>query len=127
MLWSGGRCGVVGLRQPRARRRLAQGGVKPSGEAETLPRGRQALERGGDSAAQCPVLERDGDSSEGYRGRPFGGPLRLLRLWALLCSGSRPRGARFVIRGFVSLRFVIFRKGVFSPVIMGPLWLSPIE
>jgi hypothetical protein len=56
------RCGVVGLRRPRARRRLiqgvwvprarqrlARGGVKPSSEAEIHPRGRQALERSGDS------------------------------------------------------------------------------
>jgi hypothetical protein len=27
--------------------------------------------------------------------------------------------------GFVCLRFIIFRKGVFPPVIRGPLWLSP--
>jgi hypothetical protein len=39
----------LGVPVPRARRRLARGGVKPSSEAETRPRGRQALERGGDS------------------------------------------------------------------------------
>jgi hypothetical protein len=115
----------VGLRRPRARRRLARGGVRPSSEVETRPRGRQALERSGDSAARRSILERDGDSLEGYRDRPFGGPLRLLGLWALLCSGPQSRGARFVIRGFVTLYFIIFRKGVFYLVIRGPLWLSP--
>jgi hypothetical protein len=75
--------------------------------------------------ARHPIFERDRDSPEGYRDRPFGGPLRLLGLWALLCSEPRPRRACFVIRGFVSLRFIFFRKGVFSPIIRGPLWLSP--
>jgi hypothetical protein len=36
-----------------------------SSEAETRPRGRQALERGGDSAARHPILERDGDRPRG--------------------------------------------------------------
>jgi hypothetical protein len=85
-----------------------RGSKAASSEVETRPRGRQALERGGDSTARRSVLERDRDSLEGYRDRPFGGPLRLLGLWALLCSGPRLRGARFVARGFVSLRFIIF-------------------
>jgi hypothetical protein len=34
MLWSGSRCGVVGLGRPRARRRFARGGVRPLSEAE---------------------------------------------------------------------------------------------
>jgi hypothetical protein len=38
----------VGLGRPRARQRFA-GGSDPSSEAEIRPRGRQALERGGDS------------------------------------------------------------------------------
>jgi hypothetical protein len=63
--------------------------------------------------ARCLVLERGGDSPEGYRGRPFGGPLRLLRPWALLCFGLQPPGAYFVVCGFVCLLFIIFRKGVF--------------
>jgi hypothetical protein len=101
----------VGLRWPRARQRLARGGVRPSSEAETCPRGRQALERGRDSpegrirpsseaetrprgrwplergrdsAVRRPVLERDADSPEGYNGQPLGGPLRIFGSWALL-------------------------------------------
>jgi hypothetical protein len=58
----------------------------PSSKAEARPRGCHALERAGDSAAWSTVLERDGDSPEGYRGRPFGGPLRLLGSWALSLS-----------------------------------------
>jgi hypothetical protein len=74
----GSRCGVVGLGRPRVMWRTARGGVRPSSEAENRLRGRQALERGGnspeghralerggDSMAQRPVLERDGDSPEG--------------------------------------------------------------
>jgi hypothetical protein len=90
-----------------------RGSKAASSKVETRPRGRQALKRGGDSVARRPVLERDGDSLEGYHGRPFGGPLRLFGPWALLCSGPRPRGACFVIRGFVCLHFIIFRKGCF--------------
>jgi hypothetical protein len=74
----------VGLRRPRARRSLARGGVGPSSKGETRQRGRQALERGGVSAVRRPVLERDRDSPEGYRGRSFGGSLRLSGPWALL-------------------------------------------
>jgi hypothetical protein len=59
-----------------------RGSNAASSEAETRPSGRQALERGGGSAARRPVLERDGDSPEEYRSRPFGGPLRLLGLRA---------------------------------------------
>jgi hypothetical protein len=42
-------CGVMGLRRPRARRRLARWCIRPSSEVEVRPRGRQALERGGGS------------------------------------------------------------------------------
>jgi hypothetical protein len=38
--------------EPRARRRLARGGVQPSSEAETQSRGRLAPERGVDSSAR---------------------------------------------------------------------------
>jgi hypothetical protein len=44
--------GGVGARSPRARRRPAQGGVQPSSEAESRPRGRPALERGGVSVVR---------------------------------------------------------------------------
>jgi hypothetical protein len=37
-----------GASSPRARRRFARGGVQPSSRVGTHPRGRQALERGGD-------------------------------------------------------------------------------
>jgi hypothetical protein len=93
MLCRGSRCGVVGLVQPRARRRLARGGVGPSSKAETHPRGRQALERGGDFVVRYLVLERDGDSPKGYRGRPFGGPLWLSGPWALLLWAATTQSA----------------------------------
>jgi hypothetical protein len=54
------------------------------------------------------VLERGGDSPEGYCGRPFGGPLQLLGSWALLCFGPRPCGACFVVCGFVRLLLIIY-------------------
>jgi hypothetical protein len=62
----------------------------------------------GKSGVTSMVLERGGDSPEGYCGRPLGGPLRLLGPWALLCSGSRPREACFIVCGFVHLIFIIF-------------------
>jgi hypothetical protein len=93
--------------------RLAAGGVNPSSEAEPRLRGRRALERGGDSAARCPVLERDGDSPEGYRDRSFSGPLRLLGPWALLFSEPRPCGARLRFAGLFVYVLLFFERGVF--------------
>jgi hypothetical protein len=90
----------VGLGLPRARRRLARGGVKPSSEAEALWRDAWS-------------------SSEGYPDRPFGGPPRLLGPWALLFFGPRPRGAFFVVCGFVHLLLIIFRQG-FSRLLGDP-------
>jgi hypothetical protein len=59
-------------------------------EAETRPRGCQALEGGEDFVAWRLVLERGGDSPEGYHHHSFGGPLRLSRPWAL-CKESDAR------------------------------------
>jgi hypothetical protein len=83
-----------------------------SSEAETRPRGRQALERGG-------------DLPEGYHGRPFDGSLRLFGPWALLCFGPQPRRVCFVVCEFVCLFtfYYFFERGVF-PVFRGPSWLS---
>jgi hypothetical protein len=122
-----------GSRRPRVRQRLARGvpvsramckltrgGVRPSSEAETCPRGCQALKQGGDSAAQRWALKRDGDSPEGYCDRPFGGPLRLLGPWALLCFGPRPREAFFVVCGLFVLPLTIFREGCFPRLLEDP-------
>jgi hypothetical protein len=57
------------------------------------------LERGGGLVARRLALERGGGSPEGYHDRLFGGPLRIFGLWALLRSGPRPRGVRFVVCG----------------------------
>jgi hypothetical protein len=43
----------------------AQGGIQPSGEAESHPRGRPALEGGRVSPEGCPALERGRVSPEG--------------------------------------------------------------
>jgi hypothetical protein len=103
---------------PRVRWRTAQGGVRPSSEAENRPRGRQALERGedsherasalepgGDSTTRCPVLERDGDSPEGYHDRSFGGSFATS--WAVgpsLIQVAAMQSA-FAIHGLVCLRY----------------------
>jgi hypothetical protein len=52
--------GAASSGRPRAMRRFARGGVQPSSEAEILPRGRPALERGGDSpeGASIPRVRR---------------------------------------------------------------------
>jgi hypothetical protein len=98
---------------PRARRRFTRGRVGPSSEAEIRSRGHQALERGGVLAAWRPILERDGDSPEGYRGRSFGGSLRLSGPWALLLWAVTTRSVFWGL-WVVSLRFIIFfEKGIF--------------
>jgi hypothetical protein len=61
----------------------------PSSEAETHPRGRQALERSEGFVVRRLALERDGGSPEGCRGRLFDGPLRLFGPWAFLCLAPR--------------------------------------
>jgi hypothetical protein len=71
-----------GASGPRARRSSARGGVRLSSETGFHPRGRQALERGSVYTAWRPVLERGGNSLEGYHGRSVGGPL-----WLLLAVG----------------------------------------
>jgi hypothetical protein len=77
-----------GVWVPRARRKLARGGVKPSSEAEIRPRVRQALKRGRDSVVRRLALERDVGSPEGCHGWLFDGPLRLFGPWTSLCPGS---------------------------------------
>jgi hypothetical protein len=64
---SGQGCGreAASSGRPRAWRRLARGGVRPSNEAETRPRGRPARERGGDFVVRRLALERGGSSPEG--------------------------------------------------------------
>jgi hypothetical protein len=71
---------------PRARRRFARGGVRPSSEAEIHQRGRPALERGGDLVVRRLALERGGSSPEGRRGWTLDGPLRLFGSCALVCT-----------------------------------------
>jgi hypothetical protein len=62
---------------------------------------------------QCLVLERGGDSPEGYHGRPFGGPLRLLDHGPFFASA---RDHTEHILWFVSLFIfflLFFERGVF--------------
>jgi hypothetical protein len=114
-------------------------GARPSSEAETHPRGRQALKGCGGTpegvssprarrrfVVQCLALERGGSSPEGRRGWPFDRPPRLF--WAV---GPRPPWAvttRGVVCGcrLVCLLLLFLEKGV-SPNIRGPLWLSPTQ
>jgi hypothetical protein len=101
----GSRRGVVGLRRPRARRRLSRGSgslerggdspkgassprarwrfargcVNPSSELEIYPRGCLPLERGTNFVERRLAIERDGGSPEGFRGWWLDGPLRFFR------------------------------------------------
>jgi hypothetical protein len=127
----------VDLGRPRARRILARGfgsikrgGDSPEGRQALErggdpPEGHQALERGGDFVARRLALERGGSLPEGYHDRLFGGPLRLFRvvglslLWAAT-TRSVPCGLWVCL-----FSFYYFSKGVFSPVIRGPLRLVP--
>jgi hypothetical protein len=92
-LVGGAGAGAASLRRPRARRRFTRGGIQPSSEAEIRPRGRPALERGGDSpeGASSPRARRRfarggvQPSSEAEI-RPRGRP-------ALERGGSLPEGA----------------------------------
>jgi hypothetical protein len=85
-------CGVMGLRRPRARRRLAQGCIRPSSEVEVRPRGRQALERGGGSpeGASGPRarwrLTRGGVRPSSEAEDPWHGA------WSSSDTQNRPRG-----------------------------------
>jgi hypothetical protein len=94
-----------------------RGSRAASSEAETRPRGRQALERGGGSVARRLVLER-------------GVPRPAVRWasavsWAMGPSFLRASTTRSVFCGLWVCSFAsyYFSKGVF-PVIRGPLWLS---
>jgi hypothetical protein len=87
----------VGLKRPRARRRLARGsgslergGDSPGGGDSPERGGGQALERGRDFVVRRLALERGGGLPEGYRGQLLDGLLQRFGLWALLCLGSRP-------------------------------------
>jgi hypothetical protein len=99
----------VGLVRPRARWRLARGGVSPSSEAESRPRGRLALERGRDFVVRYLVLERDGDSPRGT---------------TVVSLVDR---CGFLGRGpfcFVRLLFIIFRNGHFPQLLEDPYGCS---
>jgi hypothetical protein len=56
-----------------------RGGIQPSSEVETHPRGHPALERGGVSLVRCVPLERSRVSPEGGWGCQVCGPLPLGR------------------------------------------------
>jgi hypothetical protein len=88
------------------------------------PRGRQALERGGDFVSRHLTLERDGDSPEGCRGPVVCGAAEAF--WAVGLSLPWDAVVRCVFRGLFICLFVYFlSKWMFSPVNRGPLWLSP--
>jgi hypothetical protein len=102
-----------GASGPRARWRIAWGGVRPSSEVENHPRGRQALERGGVCTAWRPVLELGGNSPEGYRGRLVGGPLWFLWAVGLSTLGCDHTERVFGVRGVFVCVLLFFEKGVF--------------
>jgi hypothetical protein len=105
--------------RPRGRQALErggespEGGVRPSSEVENHPRGRQALERGGVCTAWRPVLELGGNSPEGYRGRLVGGPLWLVWAVGLSTLGCDHTERVFGVRGVFVCVLLFFEKGVF--------------
>jgi hypothetical protein len=126
-----------GASVPRARRRIARGGVRPSSETETRPRGRQALERDGESPERA-LGPRARRSSLGVapgprarwelsRGRP-----RPIVWWAVVASlgrrpfhfGPRPHGACFRFAGIFVCVLLSFRKEGF-PWLLGTLVAVP--
>jgi hypothetical protein len=129
--------GVTSLGRPRARRRVARGGVRPSSEVENRlrgvlgPRARRRIARGGvrpSSEAEftsCGTLSSSeaethprGTAASRLVGRyGFFGPWAF-PLWVATTQN--------VFLGFVACSFCVllfFERGV-SPVIRGPLWLS---
>jgi hypothetical protein len=97
-----------GASGPRARRRLARGGVRPSSEAENLWRGvwsSSETETRPRGTAACRLVGRCGFLGRG----PF------------VASG---RGHVKRVLRVCLFAFYYFSKGVFFPVIRGPLWLS---
>jgi hypothetical protein len=112
-VWGGLERGGVspeGASGPRARGRLARGGVRPLSEAEFLRCGAQ-------SSSETEIRPRGTAAVRlvgrcGFLGR---GPF---------CFGPQPNGACFGVCGFVSLRFIIFRKG-HSPRLLGDPYGCP--
>jgi hypothetical protein len=88
------------------------------------PRGRPALERGGDFTALRPTLERGGSSPEGSRGWPLVGLAKVN--WVVGSFLLQAMIVRDAIHGWwVRLRLLFCEKWGLSLVIRGPSWLSP--
>jgi hypothetical protein len=100
-----------GASSSRARRSFTRGGVRPSSEAEFTRRGAR-------SSSEAETHPR-GTTVDRLVGR-----CGLFGSWAFPLLGRDHSGRAFGVRG-VFLCFTIFRKRGFSPVIRGPLWLSP--
>jgi hypothetical protein len=88
----------VGLKRPRARRRLTREGVRPSSEAET-PR------RGARSSSETEIRPR-GTATDCW--------WAVEASWAVVPSLFRAAATRSVFCncGFVCLSFIIFERGV---------------
>jgi hypothetical protein len=128
---------AVDPREPRAGRSLVRGCARPSSEAESRPRWRPALERGGVSpeGAPSPRARRSvggtalRPSSEAeFRPRGPGADRLMGRpgvpgSWAPV---TRPwlRGMRFAVCELVCVFIICERKWV-SPGYLGDPWLSP--
>jgi hypothetical protein len=129
--------GAASSGRPRARRRFDPGGVRPSSEAEIRPRGRPALELGGDSlegASDTRARQRSRGAAPGPRARrksARGVPRLAARwdaevIWAVGSSLHQVVITWGVIYSlWVHLRFIVLRNMGFSPVIRGPSWRSP--
>jgi hypothetical protein len=100
MLWSGewARRHEPGAALSEAKNRPR--GIRPSSEAEDRLRGRQVLERGGDSL-------------EGYHSQSVGGPLWLLWAVGLSTLGCDRSKLVFGVVACYVLCFIIFQKGGF--------------
>jgi hypothetical protein len=109
------------------RRSFTRGGIQPSSKAEFRPRGRPTLERGGVSPEGASSSRARRSFARGGRwGRPFDGPLGSPDLWA-----------SFLYRAVICVKYgcqfagsfvLLFAKKMgFSPVVRGPLWLSPTK
>jgi hypothetical protein len=126
MLWSGSRYGIMSL----GHQALERGGDSPEGALG--PRARRRFTRGALGPRARQSLSGVAPSPRARRKLTRGVP-RPIDWWAVvasLCRGPfhfrlRLHRACFWGSRRVHLCFIIFSKRGFSPVIRGPLWLSP--
>jgi hypothetical protein len=111
----GSRWGAASPWEPRVRRSLARGGIQPSSEAESRPRGRPALERGRVLLVWCCIPRAKGSFAQGgAEADCYGGSLGPPGPWSPTAGLWSSRACFMAVGSFV---FLYLRKKMeFPPV-----------